>query len=645
MTNLNSISSSISSIDTVGRRTATTRASVDNLINPRNQSTNLLWRTNKDDRYSTTGNVKNGSIRNPGSEIYYSGDKIRSCLNPESAFDLILVPFLLLTILRQVLDFLGQIWLQILINFLTIIITIVALFGIRQHRVLYLDIFSVWALFNTLWNISVFCIHSKYRDVGITEDTLALHTGTTSWWQANGPGCLPYNISSIKPPAGMIQPSIVTGCRLDYHLIESTQAILHACTSLAGLIVTCCVRFKQSRNLARKLQKEQRSDKIYRLNNLVKDRTRVNQDPFPVHKATRSTISHSASLRRASNKASSRSSQHSVSSLRSRKRHRLSVDGTLPTPRGSTSSAQRSQKYGSLSSRRSNKRERRSDISSLTYGVTGEKSNPTQRAPLSSLSSTEYLPSYQPPHSSSANLLSSYGELSSIDSYNNQTTNPKQRQTSIKTVPRGNTNPTYNGSRSSVCSQNTTAHNYDDLSHLYGNNGSNSNTIITSDKVHESTYSSRAIADDIRTSQSVRNGYNVKNHQVRPGSQAQNGTVDIRAETYMPISNGVLNEDRQTKSKGSVITNGSFQSFTAVRVQQNEFKNLHDNNTNIYTKRSYPNVIDPQNGQSSNSSETRSRLFNNPASQFIFSNGDASSRFPIYSNQLHANNNNSETPI
>lgn len=647
MTNLNSISSSISSLDTIGRRNPI-KASADNLINPRTKSTtstSLLWRANKDERYSTTGSVLNGTSRNLGSEIYYSGDKAsftRSCLNPESAFDLILVPFLLLTIARQVMDFLGQIWLQILINFLTILITIVALFGMRQRRASYLDLFCLWSLFNIIWNLAVFCIHSRIKDVAMTEETLSLYTGATSWWQSNGPGCLPYNISSIKPPIGVIQPSIVTGCRFDYHLIESTQAILHACISMAGFMVSCCVRLKLRRNLGRKLQSEQRNEKAYRLNNLANDRTRVNQDPFPVHKPSRTAASHTASLRRAPNKASSRSSQHSVSSSRSaRRRQRMSVDGTLPTPRGSTSSAQRSQKYGSLSSRRSNRRERRSENSSITYGVTGEKASSNQRNRLSSLSSTEYLPSYQPPHSSSANLLSSYGELSSIDSYNNQTTRPKQRQTSIKAIPKGNTNPTYNGSRSSVCSQNTNAHNYDDLSHLYGNN----NSIAHGDKGHDTLYSSRNMSDGLRQNHTTRSTYHNKNHLNRAGDQFQNGTIDVRAETYRPVSNGIHREDRLMKPKGSVITNGSFQSFTSSRAQQNNFTGLKDTNLNKYPQRSYTNGTDDQSGQLGNSNEARSRLLNNPASQFSFSNGETSSRYPIYSNQMQSNGNSSETPI
>lgn len=448
MTNLNSISSSLSSLDTIGQRNSV-KASVDNLIGTRSQSvasTNLLWRGGetqpKDgiDTYSTAASIRNGNAnsRYQGSEVYYSHySKNRSvisyCPDAGTALNFILAPLLLLTITRQTFDFLGQIWLQIIINFFTIIIIIVALFGIRQRRISYLSSFSLWSLFNTAWNLIVMCIHTKVRDVGIGEDALSFYTGSTSWWHTNGPGCLPYSISSsIQPQIGILQPNIIAGCRVDYHIIESIQSILHASLSLLASLFCCCFisnirkdpnyKHKNGHNKAQPM-----SEKPYRMNNLRNDRSKINSDPYPNRTTVGPSLGggHVSSLRRSATKTSTRSSVHSASSMRSARRRSArrstEVINSQSPPRVSTSSAQRSHKYGSLSSRRSSSRRearRGGDINSLTYG-TANGSTHQHRSRLSSLSSADYLPSYQPPHSSNANLLSSYGEISSIDSYNN----------------------------------------------------------------------------------------------------------------------------------------------------------------------------------------------------------------------------------
>lgn len=447
MTNLNSISSSLSSIDTIGPRNSV-KASADNLIGTRSQSaasTNLLWRAAevqpKDgiDTYSTAASVRNGnaSSRYQGSEIYYTHHRkdrsvISYCPNAETALNFILVPLLLLTITRQTFDFLGQIWLQIIINFFTIIIIIVALFGIRQRRISYLSSFSLWSLFNTAWNLIVMCIHTKVRDVGIGEDALSFYTGSTSWWHTNGPGCLPYSIpSSIQPQIGILQPNIIAGCRVDYHIIESVQAILHASLSLLASLFCCCLisNIRRNPNYKHKsghIKAQPMNEKPYRMSNLRNDRSKINSDPYPNRALVGSSLGTSqvSSLRRSATKTSTRSSVHSASSMRSARRRSArrsteAVNSHSPV-RGSTSSTQRSHKYGSLSSRRSSSRRdgrRGSDINSLTYGTANGGTHP-HRPRLSSLSSADYLPSYQPPHSSNANLLSSYGEISSIDSYN-----------------------------------------------------------------------------------------------------------------------------------------------------------------------------------------------------------------------------------
>lgn len=532
MTNLNSISSSLSSIDTIGtnrRNNTLAKSSVDNLLSSRNANNNHMtaastsaaggwWRNNraKEDRYSNAATIRNLERGNfQSSDVYHYGKRqaLKSyCLSSNTALNFVLVLLLLLTILRQTFDFLGQLWLQILINFFTILIIIVALFGLKQNRISYLVLFAVWAIFNTTWNLLVISIHFKVRDINLSEDLLSLNTGAISWWNTNGPGCLPYSITaSIHQSVSILKPNIITGCRFDYHLLESVQAAIHSSLSIIGSLICCYValsicrnpnQFSHNNNSSKTHKPSNLKDpKSYRLNELTSNgRSIINHDPFPVNSTTSRFVAESTSnsLRRAPNKMSVRSSQHSMSSARSERRRQRQqmadmVAGTsCPTPRGSTSSVQRSQKYGSLSSRRSNsnRRDRRGEVSSLTYSTTtaatttANRANGTSsggpRTRLSSLSSADYLPSYQPPHSSSANLLSSYGEISSIDSYNNPSSSNRglhSRNQQHRMKDRGNANPVYNGSRSSVCSQNINTNtninnnNYDDISNVYGING------------------------------------------------------------------------------------------------------------------------------------------------------------------------------
>lgn len=616
MTNLNSINSSLSSIDTVGRRT-NAKASVNNLITPRSHSmasTSLLWKNSKDDRYSTAASIRN-ETRPPGSDIYYVGRRkflTNYCLSSETALNFTLLPILLLTIIRQVFDFLGQIWLQILINFFTIILIIVALFGMRQHRVSYITLFSTWALFNTIWNIMIFCIYTKVRDVGLGEDALSFYTGATSWWHTNGPGCLSDKITSIQHSISILQPNNITGCRIDYHHVESAQAAIHAFLSFTALLICCCVISNIKGNPVYKSKNSNKLDKPYRLDTFAHARSKVNQDPFPNHTSSRFGPN-SASLKRTVNRTGSRSSQHSVSSARNVRRRNRSTDGTLPTPRGSTSSMQRSQKYGSISSRRSNRlKDRRGDISSLTYGTTSERGGPSNRNRLSSMSSVDYLPSYQPPHSSNANLLSSYGEISSTDSYNNANGHKNsRRQVSVKSVSRGNTNPTYTGSRSSICSNNATSNNYDDLSYIYGNGNRNSESLYGPsssnglDRQRQPTYQPNK-----SNSISKRNGSRLREQQAFvPGK--------IHAETYQ---NGSIDSHQN----GDTFTKNKFNSFTN---QQSSSSRNQSNYQSKLDENMQPNGFNS---------------YENGHQQQIYIN-QQDSRHPIYSN--HTPNGNSETPI
>lgn len=699
MTNLNSISSSLSSLDTVGRPSAAANghkrpangsklSSVDNLISSRSHSiasTSLLWPPNRllsgpDNRHSS----RNGrqSLLDSDS-VYYANTKPRrsssllgaSCFNnaQQVTSNFILSPLLLLTILRQIFDFLGQVWLQILVNFFTIILLIVALFGIRQNRISYLSIYALWALFNTLWNLLVVCTYLRLRidfmqALNLQEDSLSLNTGATSWWHTNGPGCLPYNITSIQPSISILQPSIITGCRIDYRSIESSQAALHALLSLLSALASCCIILS-----IRKNPHQGKGDKLFRLSTLDRP-PKVNQDPFPSHQDNGTLTrygANSASLKRAANRTGSRGSQHSLSSQRSasRRRTRQPSDSALPTPRGSTSSTMRSQKYGSLSSRRSSKKERRGDLASLTYGTAGgERAGNRNR--LSSVSSNDYLPSYQPPHSSNANLLSSYGDVSSIDSYNNEDNKAaKFRQTSVKSSARGNANPTYSGSRSSIYSShgNSNSNNYDNLSYIYGNsNAKNSENLYQASTSNVLDGTRRREQQNQIYQQNKMNSIRSRNNYKRRDPPAV--PREIHAETHQ---NGQqqADSDPMTKAKLAMTNGTSFHSFSSASHLQSNSSGAPKINgldgsrqqevNNNYMTANYEEASNPNmrmgaqhqlangiNGNhSSFDSRPRSELDKGSVMQNqsqIYSN-QRNQRHPIYSN--HIPNGNSETPI
>src|SRR5690349_14984336 len=92
---------------------------------------------------------------------------------------------LVLTVVRQVFDFLGHMWLPILANFLHIIFLILGLFGIVQFRPSFLIAFSTWTVVWIGWNSFLITF---YLNVGIlnrdmSSDVLGFGTGgSKSFW-------------------------------------------------------------------------------------------------------------------------------------------------------------------------------------------------------------------------------------------------------------------------------------------------------------------------------------------------------------------------------------------------------------------------------------------------------------------------------
>uniref|UniRef100_A0A1B6LK35 Sodium/potassium-transporting ATPase subunit beta-1-interacting protein n=1 Tax=Graphocephala atropunctata TaxID=36148 RepID=A0A1B6LK35_9HEMI len=146
---------------------------------------------------------------------------------------------LILTTLRQIFDFLGYMWGPILANFFQIIFVIFGFFGVYQYRPRYAIAYSVWCVFWCCWNVFVACFYLNVFGLDKESDVLNLGTGSISWWEVNGPGCKPQylaNLSSLEVPWRPMRPDSVSDCLLQYHHLETAQALLHVLLATIGLV-------------------------------------------------------------------------------------------------------------------------------------------------------------------------------------------------------------------------------------------------------------------------------------------------------------------------------------------------------------------------------------------------------------------------
>ncbi|XP_012251153.2 uncharacterized protein LOC105683257 isoform X2 [Athalia rosae] len=143
---------------------------------------------------------------------------------------------------RQVFDFLGFMWAPILVNFFNIIFVILGFFGAFQYRPKYIISYCVWNALWLGWNIFLICFYLSIGILNKDSDILNLGTGSFSWWQINGPGCkATYGITEpelFRPT----KPSNVTGCILDYEVIEvihaGTQCLLAFMATVGGICLS-----------------------------------------------------------------------------------------------------------------------------------------------------------------------------------------------------------------------------------------------------------------------------------------------------------------------------------------------------------------------------------------------------------------------
>jgi len=175
------------------------------------------------------------------------------CIFRPRCFFLFLCYLQLLTlILRQTFDFFGHLWLCILVNFFTILIVIIGIFGGHQYRPGYISIYLLWQLINITWNVFIICF---YLEIGpYTQSTsgdynlVNLGTGSRSWFEANGPLCNAiYNVSNLTDHLQLIKPVQVNGCYLDYRIIECVQAGLQILFAINTFFISFFLIYSFSR--------------------------------------------------------------------------------------------------------------------------------------------------------------------------------------------------------------------------------------------------------------------------------------------------------------------------------------------------------------------------------------------------------------
>ncbi|KAI8438309.1 hypothetical protein MSG28_010881 [Choristoneura fumiferana] len=113
---------------------------------------------------------------------------------------------LIVTVQRQVFDFLGFMWLPIIANFVNILLIIFGSFGAVQYITRYLV---------------------------VENGLLSLYTGSISWWEGNGWGCQP--VWSEDDGPGSWRPTRVDGCFLKWDHVELTQSAVAAFLAVTAL--------------------------------------------------------------------------------------------------------------------------------------------------------------------------------------------------------------------------------------------------------------------------------------------------------------------------------------------------------------------------------------------------------------------------
>ncbi|XP_022117371.1 uncharacterized protein LOC110994815 [Pieris rapae] len=149
---------------------------------------------------------------------------------------------LIVTVQRQVFDFLGYMWLPIISNFINILLIIFGSFGAVQYVTTYLVAYALWSLLWLTWNIFLICFYLNVGTLNREGGLLSLGTGSVSWWESNGWGCQPV-WGEVDGP-GSWRPARVDGCFLPWHHIELAQSSIAALLTATALPLTTLLAFR-----------------------------------------------------------------------------------------------------------------------------------------------------------------------------------------------------------------------------------------------------------------------------------------------------------------------------------------------------------------------------------------------------------------
>ncbi|OXB78475.1 UNVERIFIED_CONTAM: hypothetical protein H355_007505, partial [Colinus virginianus] len=155
----------------------------------------------------------------------------------------LLQPFKLAALERQVFDFLGYQWAPILANFLHIIIVILGLFGTIQYRPRYIVVYAIWTAVWVTWNIFIICFYLEVGGLSKDSELLTFNISRhQSWWSENGPGCVRKE-ASMSGIAGLDSHSYISviGCALEYRYIEVMHSSFQILIALVGFVYACYV--------------------------------------------------------------------------------------------------------------------------------------------------------------------------------------------------------------------------------------------------------------------------------------------------------------------------------------------------------------------------------------------------------------------
>ncbi|CAH0405475.1 unnamed protein product [Chilo suppressalis] len=149
---------------------------------------------------------------------------------------------LIVTIQRQVFDFLGYMWLPIIANFVNILLIIFGSFGAVQYITNYLLAYAIWSFMWLTWNIFLICYYLNLGSLNRESGLLSLGTDSVSWWEWNGWGCQPVWGEAAKP--GTWRPSRVDGCFMEWHHVELAQSGLAALLTTLALPLAILLAYK-----------------------------------------------------------------------------------------------------------------------------------------------------------------------------------------------------------------------------------------------------------------------------------------------------------------------------------------------------------------------------------------------------------------